>query len=217
MSTKNSIILIVIMLVITVGVSLALGNQMPESMASHWNAQGQVDGYSSKASSLYLIPGMELAMVALLLALPLIDPRKENIRKFRPVYNLFILLIIGFLSYLHFLTLAWNLRLDIRSDALDDSCLCRYCFSLPEFSWRKAQSNWFIGIRTPWTLSDNEVWKKTHQIGGTAFKVCGVISLAGILFPQQAIWFLLIPILGVALGLVIYSYLYYRSLHQREA
>lgn len=216
MSTKNSILLIVFMLAITVGVSITLGNQLPERMASHWNAQGQVDGYSSKASSMYLIPGMELAMVALFLALPLIDPRKENIRKFRPVYNLFIVFIVGFLSYLHFLTLAWNLGwiFDLMRWMTPAYALLLFFTGV---LLGKAQSNWFIGIRTPWTLSDNRVWEKTHQVGGTVFKVCGVISLAGILFPQQAIWFLLIPMLGAALGLVIYSYVYYRSLHQREA
>ena len=216
MSTKNSIILIVFILAITVGVSITLGNQLPERMASHWNAQGQVDGYSSKASSMYLIPGMELAMVALFLALPLIDPRKENIRKFRPVYNLFIVFIVGFLSYLHFLTLAWNLGwIFVLMRWMTPAYALLLFFTGVLLG--KAQSNWFIGIRTPWTLSDNRVWEKTHQVGGTVFKVCGVISLAGILFPQQAIWFLLIPMLGTALGLVIYSYFYYRSLHQREA
>ena len=81
----------------------------------------------------------------------------------------------------------------------------------------KAQSNWFIGIRTPWTLSDNRVWEQTHRIGGIAFKVCGAISLVGLIFPRLAIWFLLIPLLGTAFGLILYSYLYYRSLHKGMA
>jgi uncharacterized membrane protein len=81
----------------------------------------------------------------------------------------------------------------------------------------KAQSNWFIGIRTPWTLSDNRVWEQTHQIGGFAFKICGAISLVGLIFPRIAIWFLLIPLLGTAFGLILYSYLYYRSLHKGMA
>jgi uncharacterized membrane protein len=216
MSTRNSIILIAILLVVTVGVSLALGNQMPGSMASHWNAQGQVDGYSSKTFGLFFVPGLELGLVALFLCLPLIDPRKENIQKFRPTYNLFIVLIMGFMSYLHFLTLAWNLGWIFNLMRWMSPAYSALMFFVGVLLG-KAQPNWFIGIRTPWTLSDNEVWRRTHQLGGTAFKVCGAISLAGIFFPQQAIWFLLIPILGVALGLVVYSYLYYRSLHQREA
>ena len=143
-------------------------------------------------------------------------PAKRIFESSVPVYNLFIVFIIGFLSYLHFLTLAWNLGwiFDLMRWMTPAYALLLFFTGV---LLEKAQSNWFIGIRTPWTLSDNRVWEKTHQVGGTAFKVCGVISLAGILFPQQAIWFLLIPMLGRALGLVIYSYVYYRSLHQREA
>ncbi len=109
MSTKNSLIIIVLLLALTLGVSLFLGNQMPEQMASHWNAAGQVDGYSDKNTALFLVPGMELALVLLLMGVPMIDPRKENIQKFRPLYNVFVIVVLGFMSYVHVLTLLWNL------------------------------------------------------------------------------------------------------------
>lgn len=216
MSTRKTIILITLLVVLTAGVSFIFGNQMPDRMASHWDAKGVVNGYSDKTFALYFVPGMEIILVALFLALPLIDPRKQNIQKFRPVYNLFVIFVFGFLSYLHFLTLAWNLGWIFNLMRWMSPAYAALLFFAGVLIGN-AQPNWFIGIRTPWTLSDNQVWEKTHKIGGTAFKVCGLISLAGVIFPQQATWFLLIPILAVALGLFVYSYLYYRSLHQREA
>ena len=213
MSTKNSLMVIALLLALTLGVSLMLGNQMPEQMASHWNDAGQVDGYSDKNTALFLVPGMELGLVLLLFGVPMIDPRKENIQKFRPLYNVFVIVTLGFMSYIHLLTLLWNLgwNFDLVFWMIPAFAVLLYFAGV---LMGKAQSNWFIGIRTPWTLSDNRVWEQTHRIGGITFKVCGAISLVGLIFPRLAIWFLLVPLLGTAFGLILYSYLYYRSLHK---
>jgi uncharacterized membrane protein len=161
MSTKISILIIVALLILTVGISVLSEPWMPGEMVSHWNAQGQPDGYSNKSFVLFFLPAMEFGLVFLLFGLPLIDPRKENIRKFQLSYYWFVVLIIGFMSYLHLLTLGWNLVLEFD--------LLRWM--VPAFAVliyfsggliARAQPNWFIGIRTPWTLSDNRVWERTH-------------------------------------------------------
>jgi uncharacterized membrane protein len=74
-----------------------------------------------------------------------------------------------------------------------------------------AKQNWFIGIRTPWTLSSEKVWNKTHKIGGKLFKVAGLIAFAGILFQDYAIYFVLVPVILIAVYLVIYSYFEYQK------
>jgi uncharacterized membrane protein len=74
-----------------------------------------------------------------------------------------------------------------------------------------AEPNWTIGIRTPWTLSNEEVWYKTHKLGGKLFRVVAVLSLLGLIFPQHAVWFILVPVVIVAIYLVVYSYLEYRK------
>ena len=74
-----------------------------------------------------------------------------------------------------------------------------------------AKRNWFIGIRTPWTLSSERVWDKTHKIGGRLFKIAGIVTLLGAFFPKYAVFFILIPTLFVAIYTVIYSYVEYQK------
>jgi uncharacterized membrane protein len=77
---------------------------------------------------------------------------------------------------------------------------------------RKAKRNFFIGIRTPWTLSSDRVWDKTHRLGSILFIILGILAMLGTFFVDNAIWFLMVPILATTLFLVIYSYV----LYQRE-
>jgi len=76
----------------------------------------------------------------------------------------------------------------------------------------KTKRNFFIGIRTPWTLSSDAVWDETHRVGAQLFKISGALALVGAFFPDYAFWFLLVPAIGAALFCVVYSYI----LFQRE-
>ena len=77
---------------------------------------------------------------------------------------------------------------------------------------RQAKRNFFIGIRTPWTLSSDHVWDETHRLGSILFIASGILALFGAFFPDYAIWFILVPVLGSTLFLLVYSYI----LYQRE-
>ncbi len=74
----------------------------------------------------------------------------------------------------------------------------------------KAKRNWFIGIRTPWTLNSDAVWDKTHRIGGRLFKAAGIVALLGVFFPNHAILLILVPAILVASFTIIYSYFEYQ-------
>jgi uncharacterized membrane protein len=77
---------------------------------------------------------------------------------------------------------------------------------------RQAKRNFFIGIRTPWTLSSDRVWEKTHQIGSVLFMVAGALAVIGSFFGgATAFWLLMIPIFGSTIFLVIYSYMLYKQ------
>lgn len=77
----------------------------------------------------------------------------------------------------------------------------------------KAKRNYFIGVRTPWTLADEEVWDETHRIGAKGFKLSGVLTLVGVVFPSIAIWAMMMPLLVVSVYTVVYSYVAYRRKH----
>ena len=74
-----------------------------------------------------------------------------------------------------------------------------------------AKRNWFVGIRTPWTLSSDRVWNRTHKLGGRLFKAAAIITLVGLLFEPYSFWFAIVPVLLVALYLVVFSYMEYKK------
>ena len=78
---------------------------------------------------------------------------------------------------------------------------------------RNSKRNWFIGIRTPWTLSSKKVWAKTHNVGGRLFKIAGILAFAGVLFPQYTHFLIIAPIIFIAIYTIIYSYFEYQREH----
>ncbi len=201
---------IIIIIVLSFAVSFVLWPQMPERMASHWNFQGQADGYMPKFWGLFLMPFISLLLFLFFLLVPKIDPLKENIKKFRKYFDSFILLIFLFLFYIYLLSLVWNLgaKLNIgRAVAPALGIVFYYAGVLME----KAKRNWFIGIRTPWTLSNENVWNKTHRFGGKLFKISGVAAFLGLFLPKQAMWLIIVPIVFSAISIVFYSFLAFQK------
>lgn len=184
--------------------------QMPEKMASHWNAQGEVNGYMSKFWGLFLMPIISVAMLLLFVLIPRIDPLKSNIDKFRKYFDWFIILIFLFIFYIYALSIFWNLgkKIDMNiSMSPAFGILFYYCGVLIA----NAKRNWFIGIRTPWTISSETVWDKTHKIGGKLFKICGIVALVGIVVPKYSFLFILIPVITFSIYLFAYSYFEYKK------
>ncbi len=133
-------------------------------MASHWDINDQVNGTMPKLWGVFLMPLISLGLFLLFLLIPAIDPLKANIAKFRGAFNLFIAFMTLFLMYVQGLILAWNLgftHLKMSESLLPAVGLL---FILIGFMIRKAKRNFFIGIRTPWTLSSDKVWDETHRV-----------------------------------------------------
>ena len=207
---KKSYLVIIILILISFGLGIYFYPQMPDKMASHWNIKGEADGYMSKFWGLFLMPIILLGLFLLFILIPKIDPLKENIAKFRKYFDGFIVLIMVFLFYIYLLSIAWNLgkRFDMGQMMVPAlGILFYYCGILTE----NAKRNWFIGIRTPWTLSSESVWDKTHKIGGKLFKIAGLIAFLGIFFPNYAFYFILVPVLLAAFYTITYSYFDYQK------
>ncbi len=184
--------------------------QMPETMASHWNAQGEVNGYMSKFWGLFLMPLIFLGLALFFIAIPRIDPLKANIEKFREYYDLFIILFFLFMLAIYLQTILWSLGIKISPNAFSPVGLGVFFF-YTGILLENAKRNWFIGFRTPWTLSSEKVWDKTHQIGSKLFKISGIIAFLGVFFQPLAVYFVLIPIISAVTYLTIYSYLEYQK------
>ena len=213
MSTHTTIIVVSIMIIASTLVGIALWSQLPDPMASHWDVNDQVNGYMSKFWGVFLMPLMTTGLFLLFLAIPNIDPLKANIAQFRETFNLFIVLFVGFMIYIYFLTLLWNLGYTgfNMSNAMLPALGILYFFI--GYMLPKAKRNFFIGIRTPWTLSSDQVWDETHRVGSVLFMIAGALAFLGAFVGgTAAIWFVMVPILVSVLVTLIYSYV----LYQRE-
>lgn len=211
MNTKISVILVSLLILISVIVGMVVYDQLPDQMASHWNAKDEVDGYMSRFWGVFMLPLMSVGLAILFFAIPYLDPLKENIAEFRGIYNVFILVMQGFLTYVWALTIIWNLSEG--SFKLGNALLpaMGLLFIFLGYMIRTAKRNWFVGIRTPWTLSSDRVWDETHRVGGSLFMISGAIAILGIFFGVHAVWFILVPILGSTIFLYIYSYILYQG------
>jgi len=212
MTTKLTTTLVLIMIAIGLIAGIVLWNQLPADMASHWDVNNQVDGTMSKFWGAFLMPLITVGMYLLFLLIPNIDPLKANIAEFRESFNVFIMLIVAFMLYMHGLTLAWNLGKQDFSISAAMLPFLGVLFIAIGFMLRRAKRNFFIGIRTPWTLSSDTVWNKTHQLGSTLFILSGVIAMIGSFFSGgAAFWLTLAPLFGSTIFLFIYSYMLYRN------
>jgi uncharacterized membrane protein len=157
------------------------------------------------------MPLLGLALLCLFMIIPSIDPLKANIAQFRGFFNLFTVMIMVFLLYVHVLTILWNLGLhNYRMSGVLLPAV-GLIFVLAGLMMRRAKRNFFIGIRTPWTLSSDHVWDRTHRIGGALFVVSGILAILGAFFPGPvAYWLVLAPVMASSVFAVVYSYVLWR-------
>ncbi len=202
--------IIFFLLVVTFIVSIAFYPHLPENVPTHWNVQGEVDGYMSKFGGTFTAPFIMLGLVVILLLIPKIDPLKENINKFKDYYYGFIVVFLIFMLLVQLHTLLWGIGIKISVNFFLP-IITGVLFYFTGILLEKAKRNWFIGIRTPWTLSSDVVWDKTHKIGALLFKICGVIAIIGALFPKYSVFFILIPLVITSIYLLIYSYVDYQK------
>jgi len=182
----------------------------PLIMVTHWGLYGDANGYSSRFFALFFMPILSVFLYIIFRLLPLTDPYHSHFKEFEKYFDTFINILFVFLFYSYFLTLIWNLV----------SIFNLIQFLSPGFALlfyyagvlcSVAKRNWFVGIRTPWTLSSDDVWQKTHQLGATLFKLIALLSLSGIIWPKLAFFFILIPIISVSLFLFFYSFYLFKK------
>lgn len=213
MSTRTTTIVSLLLIVAATLAGVLLWDKFPAQMASHWDANDQVNGYMSRFWGVFLMPIVSLGMLALFLFIPNIDPLKANIAQFRGTFNVFIAFLTGFMLYIHVLTLLWNLGYTNVGIGKSMMPAMGLLFIIIGSMLRKAKRNFFIGIRTPWTLSSDTVWDKTHQLGAVLFMASGVLAfIGGLIGGLTAFWMLFVPLIGSTIFLLIYSYV----LYQRE-
>jgi uncharacterized membrane protein len=213
-SLRNRLIAPAIIIVMTLAGLLAWP-WLPDQVESHWGLSGEADATMDRTLAVVLLPAMTLGVWLLLVFLPRIDPRKQDYESFGGTYLLIVNTVVAFLGVIHLAVIAngldWNVpvvRVILVAAGLE--------FAVIGNELGRLRPNWFAGIRTPWTLSDDEVWRRTHRVGGRLFVTLGLlVSLLAVFAPPLVV---VIALLGglaaAALGLIGYSYVLWRRRHR---
>jgi len=195
-----------VLIVIAVIVSIVAYPNLPDRVPTHWNGAGEVNGWSSRLWGAWMLP-LIMALVWLILrAVPHIDPRKANYAKFQGMYDWLVILVIAFMLAIHVVIIlaATGSPIEIHKVMLPSVgvFIAALGFLLP-----RVHPNWFVGIRTPWTLTSDLSWERTHKIAGPLFISLGVLIVASTaVAPTTAIWILVVAAMGITIFLFAYSY-----------
>jgi uncharacterized membrane protein len=191
---------------------LLLYPHLPEQVPSHWNIRGEVDAYSSRFWGAFGIPLMTAGIYVLMVLLPLIDPRRQNYLKFTEAYRVLKVVFAVFMTGLYALVILSSLGRQIPIGGAVIGCTGLLFIIIGNYMGQ-FRHNYFVGIKTPWTLADERVWQKTHRLGGKIWVLAGSLGLVAAVFggTTGAV------ILGVSLGIAVivptvYSYLEFRRL-----
>lgn len=206
--------------VVMAALSIWLYGDLPERVPTHWNASGEADGWSSRATAVVLLPLILLGTSAVLAVVPLIDPRRRNLERSAKPYQAVWVGVAVLLAAIHGFILFTAGESESQPPVARFALLLTGGLLLVVGNYLgKIRSNWFAGVRTPWTLSSERSWARTHRLAGLLFVLVGALSMvAAPVAPVQVA-------LGVQLGglllttmiLTVYSYLVWRSDPERSS
>jgi uncharacterized membrane protein len=200
---------------VVVGVAFLLSAlawpHLPERMPVHWGLSGEPDRWGARLEGALLLPAITLGTVLLLRFLPRIDPRRANYEKMREVYDFVIALMATVMLGIHSVVLATALGHDVPIATVVPAFI-GLLFILLGNVLPKARSNWWFGVRTPWTLSSDRVWSRTHRVAGFTFVVAGLLLLLSPVVPPPLRQPVLVGAIVVATVIpVVFSYFAWRS------
>ena len=187
-------------------------NKVPERLPTHFNIHGEADDYSSKALALLVLPATNILVYFIMLLIPRIDPRRKNYEQFsvsyqniRLVVHLFFVAIFIYVSSAILYNRTLYMNAFLAGVMLFLALLGNYM--------RTVRSNWFFGIRTPWTLSNDVVWRKTNELGGRIMFYSGLLLAVSVLFLPEIAGAVVVGV-GVFIMIIIpvvYSYFEYKK------
>ena len=207
--------LILILILIGFALGAYFYPSLPDKVPTHWNASGEVNGYGSKFFGAFGLPAISLAMYLMFLVLPYIDPKKKNYAEFKSTYQFLKYLLILFFLGIEVMTLLIASGV-IVNKPIFIQIMVSLLFILIGNVMGRFKHNYFVGIRTPWTLANEEVWRKTHRLAAPLWVIGGVLNIllafTGISFNGIGFVVIIAVISIVPIG---YSYLAYQQIVKR--
>ncbi|GAB3418541.1 SdpI family protein [Massilia agilis] len=204
---KNRYLLLSILLVLAVaGATLALYGALPDRMPVHWNIRGEVDRYGARANA-WLMPGIMAGSLLLFAVLPKISPARFSVDAFTDTYWYCALLVVAMLAWAQAVML-WGVTTGSGATTHHMLAGVAVFIALLGNVMGKVRSNFWIGVRTPWTLANERVWYATHRLAAKTMVGFGALSFVAALADQPAVALALLlagPLVPAAYSLVYYK------------
>lgn len=195
--------------------SAAFYNSLPQQIPMQFGSDGSVNYYGDKLF-VFAMPAISVVVLLFMYILPKIDPKKDNYKKFGKQYNWVVLLTLLILLVANISVIAYSMGYPIDVSLIVPIAV-GFMLTVIGNMMPKFKQSYFVGIKTPWTLSDDEVWNRTHRIGGRIWFAGGLVMVAAVFLPSQLID-IVMPVLVLSLVIVpiAYSYVIYRKLHPKQ-
>ncbi|MEI2360439.1 SdpI family protein [Priestia megaterium] len=184
---------------------------LPATMPIHWGANGEADGFATKINAMILTVGIMVLIYFIIAFVPRIDPRKENYKYFSKTYNILLNAVLLLFFFVNMSTILQGLGYNVPMSYIAP-IMAGLVFIIIGNYLQRVRSNYFMGIRTPWTLSNEIVWKKTHRLSGKLFFIGGLLILISAFLPDGyksvIMWGSIVLCVAVP---YLYSYLAYKK------
>ena len=200
------LILTTVVMLLPILAGLILWNQLPEQMPTHWNAAGEIDGWSSKPFAVFVLPLIMVAAQWLCMLGTAADPKKNNHSE--KVLHLVLWIIPALSVVLHAVTYATALGYAVPIEVVMP-VLIGLIFTIIGNYMPKCKQNYTIGIKIPWTLDNEENWNRTHRFAGWLWTFCGIAIMCTGFF--GGFWVFLPITLLMVLAPIIYSYVLHKK------
>lgn len=208
---KHDNIKLWIIFAVTLLIGLISYSYLPEQIPMHFDAAGNIDSYGGRIF-IFLEPFVVLAMIVIAEVARNVDPKKNAYNKFNKQYYMIFFLVSLLMLGVQLYTIAVSLNIKVINISNIMPFLMGVLFTVIGNSMPKFKQNFYAGIRTSWTLSDEEVWFKTHRLGGKIWFIGGILMMISTILPdymKTKIFFGTIMIM--TLVPMIYSYVIYKK------
>ncbi len=207
-NSRTKYILLYVLAALPLIVTLFVFNKLPDRIPMHWDVNGNVNGYGDKIPFAFILPLIPLATPAFMSLMARIDPRKANYSVFMGSYYIVQLLLVLIFVSLNFITISVALGYAVVKVDTFIKLIIGLLITVIGNLMPKFKHNYFVGIKTPWTLASEEVWFKTHRIGGMLWFFGGILMMALAFVPGRISAVLYIAIvLATSLVSLVYSYI----------
>ena len=197
--------------------TLAMYGSLPEKMPTHWNINGEVDGWSSKASGVSIMPVAMIVLFLVFLALPMLSPRQFTVESFRSTYDFITFCVLAHCGYVQIVILVAAMNRQVDTTRMIIAGVCVLLAALGNVLG-KVRRNFWVGVRTPWTIASDHVWNSTHRLAAKLFVGAGVLGLLAVVSGLPAIPMFVVIFSGIMFAAIFpigYSLYLYKLLEQR--